>query len=68
MNDVQYEDVIVGIPVDAREIKMIVHTKNGSCRCYKILYNEAEIIEARQRFLDCCDGDYPYTYTPTDLI
>lgn len=48
----KYEDIVVKIPVNAQDIKMIVHTNKGECRCYKIIYNEAEIIEARERFVN----------------
>ena len=50
------EDIVISIPTNARDMKIIVHTKNGECRCYKYLYNELEIIEARQRFMDCLNN------------
>lgn len=51
-NTIDYEDIIIGIPTNTKDMKIIVHTSSGECRCYKYFYNEADIIEAKQRFID----------------
>ena len=62
-NTIDYEDIIIGIPTNAKDMKIVVYTSSGECRCYKYFYNEADIIEAKQRFIDCLDDNYP-RYTP----
>ena len=64
--DGKFEDIIIGIPLNAVELNIEVTIyKNGKLEKVHGKYNLNDIEEAKKRFEDCCYGEYP-TYVITD--
>lgn len=64
----ELKDIIIDIPIDTIEMTLTIKVyKDGEIQECERRFNMQDIEDAKQTFVDCCNGNYPL-YTMTDKV